>query len=193
MTSHAPGSIGRGVAMGAGWMILLRLADRGIGLASLAILARLLLPEDFGVVTLTVSFIALVGMFGQFGVDVALIQSPHPERKHYDAAWTINLCTAIVVSVLTVLLAGRAAAFFAEPRVQPIAWWLALANVIGALKNIGVVDFRKRLEFHKEFQYMFATRVMSAVTTALFALYWREDWALVAGALAQAVIGVGLS
>lgn len=193
MTPPAPGSIGRGVAVGAGWMILFRLADRGIGLGSLAILARVLLPEDFGVVALAVSFIALVDMFAQFGVDVALIQNAHPERRHYDSAWTINLCTAVVISVLIVSLAGQAAAFFAEPRVQAIAWWLALANMIRALENVGVVDFRKRLEFHKEFRYLFASRVLSTLATVLLALHWREYWALVAGSLAQAVIRVALS
>ena len=60
MTPEARASLGRSMEAGAGWMILMRLADRGIGLVSLAILARLLLPEDFGLVALAVSIIALV-------------------------------------------------------------------------------------------------------------------------------------
>lgn len=181
------------MAAGAGWMVSLRLADRGIGVVSLAILARLLLPEDFGLIALAVSFIALVEMFGQFGVEVALIQNQQAERRHYDSAWTINLITALVVSGLLALLAARAASFFAEPRVEPIIYWLALANMIRAFENIGVVDFRKRLEFHKEFGYLFSARVMSTLVTLFFAFYWREYWALVAGSLTQAVIRMGLS
>lgn len=174
-------------------MILMRLADRSIGIVSLAILARLLLPEDFGLLALAVSFIALVDMFGQFGVDVALIQNQHAARRHYDSAWTLNLVTALAVSLVLASLAMSAAAFFAEPRVEGIIYWLAVANVIAACTNIGVVDFRKQLEFRREFAYLFSVRVLSTVATLLFALQWREYWALVAGSLVQALIRVGLS
>lgn len=193
MTPEARSDLGRSMAAGAGWMVLLRLADRAIGMVSLAILARLLLPEDFGLIALAVSFIALIDMFGQFGVEVALIQNQHAERRHYDSAWTLNLLTSVLVSVVLVLLAARAAAFFTEPRVESIIYWLALANVIRAFENIGVVDFRKRLEFHREFSYLFSARVTSTVATVIFAFYWREYWALVAGTLMQAVTRVALS
>lgn len=193
MTPEARATLGRSMAAGAGWMILMRLADRGVGLVSLAILARLLLPEDFGLVALAVSIIALVDMFGQFGADVALIQNQQAERRHYDSAWTLNLATATTMSLVLAVVAKPAAAFFAEPRLEGIVYWLAVANVIGACANIGVVDFRKRLEFRKEFAYLFSARVLSTAVTLVLAWQWREYWALVAGALAQALIRVALS
>ena len=116
MTPEARASLGRSMAAGAGWMILMRLADRGIGLVSLAILARLLLPEDFGLVALAVSIIALVDMFGQFGADVALIQNQHAERRHYDSAWTLNLATAMTMSlVIGGAPVGRSADLIGRP------------------------------------------------------------------------------
>ena len=193
MTPEARASLGRSMAAGAGWMILMRLADRIIGLVSLAILARLLVPEDFGLVALAVSIIALVDMFGQFGADVALIQNQHAERRHYDSAWTLNLATAAMMSLVLVVVARPAAAFFAEPRVESIVYWLALANVLGACTNIGVVDFRKRLEFRKEFAFLFSARTLSTVVTLVLAWQWREYWALVAGSFAQMLIRVALS
>jgi len=193
VTPEARASLGRSMAAGAGWMILMRLADRGIGLVSLAILARLLLPEDFGLVALAVSIIALVDMFGQFGADVALIQNQHAERRHYDSAWTLNLATATAMSLVLAVVARPAAAFFAEPRVEGIVYWLALANVFGACTNIGVVDFRKRLEFRKEFSYLFSARALSTIVTLVLAWQWREYWALVAGTFAQVLIRVALS
>ena len=174
MTPEARASLGRSMAAGAGWMVLMRLADRGVGLVSLAILARLLLPEDFGLVALAVSIIALVDMFGQFGADVALIQNQHAERRHYDSAWTLNLATAMTMSLVLAVVAKPAAAFFAEPRVEGIVYWLAVANVIGACANIGIVDFRKRLEFRKEFAYLFSARVLSTAVTLVLAWQWRD-------------------
>ena len=49
----------RQIAIGAGWMILLRWADRLIGLVSIAVLARLLLPADFGLVGYAMVFLAI--------------------------------------------------------------------------------------------------------------------------------------
>src|SRR5687768_2663069 len=135
MSPQTPSSLGRSMAEGAGWSVALRLADRVIGLVSLSILARLLLPEDFGLVALAVSFIALVEMFGQFGVELALIRNQHAGREQYDGAWSINIMTAAGVSLALVLLASSAANFFQEPRLEAIVYWLALAHVIRSLEN----------------------------------------------------------
>jgi O-antigen/teichoic acid export membrane protein len=99
----------------------------------------------------------------------------------------------MAMSAVLVVVARPAAAFFAEPRVENIVYWLALANVIGASANIGVVDFRKRLEFRKEFAFLFSARLLSTIVTLVLAWQWREYWALVAGTFAQALIRVGLS
>jgi lipopolysaccharide exporter len=66
-------------------------ADRIIGLLSTMVLARLLVPADFGVVALATSFITLLALLGDFGFDLALIQNPNAHRKHFDAVWTINV------------------------------------------------------------------------------------------------------
>jgi O-antigen/teichoic acid export membrane protein len=91
------------------------------------------------------------------------------------------------------MVAQAAAAFFREPRVESIVYWLALANFIRAWENIGVVDFRKRLEFAREFRYLLSARVLGTIATLSFALAWHEYWALVAGTLAHAIIKVALS
>ena len=174
-------------------MIAVRLADRAIGLVSLAILARLLVPQDFGLVALAVSFIAVISAFAQIGVEVALIQDQRAERRHYDSAWTINVITGCLLSLLFIGLASAAAAFFSEPRVESTIWWLAAANVVRSFENIGVVDFRKKLEFHREFNFLFSVRCISAVVTVILAYLWRDYTALVAGSLVQAAVRVGLS
>ena len=174
-------------------MVALRLSDRGIGLVSIAILARLLVPQDFGLVALAVSFIAVVSAFAQIGVEVALIRDQRAERRQYDSAWTLNVITGAVLSLLLVGLASPAAAFFSEPRVESTIRWLAVANMIRSFENIGVVDFRKHLEFHWEFNFLFSVRCISSVVTVVLAYLWRDYTALIAGNLVQAAIRVGLS
>src|SRR5262245_28958241 len=72
--------LGRKMAVGAAWTILLRLADRGIGIISVAILARLLRPADFGVVALAVSVVAIIEVLGELNVEATLIRDPTAGR-----------------------------------------------------------------------------------------------------------------
>ena len=84
---------------GASWNVRLRVADRGIGLLSTVILARLLVPADFGVVALATSLIALLALLGDFGFDLALIQNPNADRRHFDTVWTFNVLFGLVLAI----------------------------------------------------------------------------------------------
>jgi lipopolysaccharide exporter len=81
----------REIATGAVWMVFMRLCDRMLGLVSTLVLARLLVPSDFGLVAMAMSFITLIELAGAFSFEVALIQRADPTRAHYDTAWTLNL------------------------------------------------------------------------------------------------------
>jgi O-antigen/teichoic acid export membrane protein len=192
MTEGQP-RIGRRIAAGAAWMIGLRAADRLVGVISLTILARLLVPGDFGLVALAVATLAFFEMFGQTQVDVALIRDQGAERAHYDSAWTLDILRGAVLALILLAVAEPAAGFFAEPRLAPVLYVIAAIQLLGAFENVGVVDFRKELRFGTEFRYRFAARLAGATATVLLALAWRNHWALVAGMGLQVLIRVGLS
>ena len=64
---------------------------RGLGIVSIAILARLLLPEDFGIIAMASLVVALADVVLNFGVHVPLIQKQDATQAHYDSAWTLRL------------------------------------------------------------------------------------------------------
>jgi hypothetical protein len=70
--------------------VLFRLAERSIGWVSTVILARLLVPADFGLIAMAMSIIAVLELLGAFGFDMALIQNPNAAPNHYDTACTSN-------------------------------------------------------------------------------------------------------
>ena len=84
-------NLNRRMAAGALWMVGLRFALRGLGLISTLILARLLVPEDFGLVALATTIATLLEICGQFSFDLALIRDPKAGREHYDTVWTLNV------------------------------------------------------------------------------------------------------
>ena len=89
--SETEPDVGRRTAIGAAWTVALRFSVRGIGLVSTVILARLLVPGDFGLVGLAMMLQGILEIMGRFGFDLALIRDRDAGRKHYDTTWTLTL------------------------------------------------------------------------------------------------------
>ncbi len=174
-------------------MVALRMANRILGVISFGILARILVPEDFGLVALAGSLGALLEILSEFSVELALIRDSQSDRRLYDTAWTVKIARGTAVSVVLVLVAPAVAHFFAEERIEGVMYFLALASFILSFENIGVVEFRKNLAFEKEFAYLLFGRCVSTVVTVVLALMFQNYWVLVAGILTGSVTRVALS
>jgi PST family polysaccharide transporter len=181
------------IARGAAWMVSFRLLDRAIGIVSTAILARLLLPEDFGVVAMAMSVIGIIELTTAFGFEIALIQKASPERKHYDTAWTLNVLLAIGGTILTFCFAHPASVFYNEPRLAPVMFAVGGAWLVSGFENIGIVNFRRNMDFGSEFRFMAYKRIFTFMVVLVAALALRSYWALVIGTVTGRVLGVILS
>ncbi len=190
---RAAPSLRRDMIVGSFWMVAMRWSIRGIGLLSTVLLARILLPQDFGLVAMASIMVGLLEVLAAFGVDLALIQNVKATRSHFDTAWTIQVIQGTGVAVVLGLSAPGAALYFHEPRVTALIRFLAVGMAIGGLANIGVVAFRKDLDFALEFKFSVYKKVISFVVTVGLALYLRSYWALAAGMVVGQVLGVVLS
>lgn len=171
-------------------MVLLRLGVRGIGLISTLILVRLLVPADFGIVAMAMSIFAAIDLLTAFSFDVALIQKQDAGKDEYNAAWSLNVLLGGAATVVLLLVAFPAAGFYEDPRLAPIILVLAVCALLQGLENIGLVDFRKHLEFQKEFIFRFAVKAASFIVTVSLAFAYRSYWALIAGIVTGKVAGL---
>ena len=174
-------------------MVSSRVLIRVIGLVSTVVLVRLLRPEDFGLVTLAMALVGVLEVCGEFNFDLALIREGRATRDHYDTVWTLSLIRGALVSVALVLLAAPAAHFFGDPRIQAVIYCFAIMPFLEGMQNVGIVDFRKELNFHREFTLQVAVKLITFVVTLTFAILWRQYWALVIGIVVGKVINVGLT
>lgn len=185
--------IGRRMAVGAIWMVALRSARRVIGVVSTIILARLLVPEDFGIVAIASAAIALFEFMSKLSLDLALISKQEVDRDYYDTAFTLQFLRGLIITVLVVGAAGPAAIFFEEPRLENVFYVLAVAVMIDTFVNIRIVDFFKDFNLRKNFQLSVTSALASFATKLTLALIWESYWALVAGFIAESIVRVGLS
>jgi PST family polysaccharide transporter len=181
------------MAKGAAWMVGLRAAMRGLGLLNIIILARLLGPQDFGLVALAMAFFSVLEAMGEFRPDVVLIRETKSVPAEYDTAWTLVVIRGAAMAFILAFGAGFYTEFFNEPRLKPIVYCLAALAFLEGFRNVGVVAFYKDLELHKEFRLMLASHLSGFVATICLAIILRNYWALIVGLITNRVLNVVLS
>ncbi len=145
------------------------------------VMARLLLPGDFGLVAIATSFSQAVDTLGEIGVGDALVREHALDRSIYDTGFTLNAIRGLVSALVLLLSAVPIAHFFGDPRLAHIMMVLAVAMLMSSLENIGIVDYQRHLAFDKEFLLYVVPRIMGIGLGLITAWYLRSYWALVVG------------
>lgn len=186
-------SIRSQMALGAVWMISFKLADRSLGLISTLILARVLVPQDFGIVAMAMSFVTLLELLTAFGFDTALIQKQTKDRVLWDTAWTFNVLFGLFVAGVMVALADQVATFYRSVELEHVIRALAVGALVQGFENIGVVAFRTEMRFDREFRFLVSKKIIAFSITIPAALILDSYWALVIGQVVGKIAGTSLS
>lgn len=183
----------RRVLHAGGWNFGLRMVLRLSTTVRLIILARLLAPDDFGL--MGVAFVALefLERVTATGFRAALVQRRDRIDEYLDTAWTVDLVRHLVIAGGLVLGAPLVAALFNEPRAVPIVQVMALGIAISGFTNIGTVYFERDLEFHRTFVHQLSGIIANITVGIGAALILRNVWALVLGYLAQNLVSTVVS
>lgn len=181
------------MARGAMLMVAFKVAERSIGFISTLLLARLLVPADFGLVAMAMSVVSLIELMGAFGFEIAIIQRANADRKHYDTAWTFGVIFSTATALLLLVLAVPVADFYNDQRLVMVFPVLAFGAFVSGFENIGTVAFRKGMDFGKEFRFLLSKKVVSFVVTISVAFAFQSYWALVAGTVVGKVCMVLIS
>lgn len=189
-----PGTtLSRRVAHGGIWAFLVNGADKLLRLVRIVLLARLLAPEDFGLFGITMLALSAVDRFTRTGFAAALIQKQEDVSDDLDTAWIIQIARGLFLAVVLIVAAPWVASFFNEPNAANLIRVLALVVAIRGLKNIGVVYFRKEIEFHKQFLFRLSATVPDLLVSVGAALFLRNAWALVFGLVGGSLAQTALS
>lgn len=180
-------------AHGAGWVLGWRAATRLLGLVNTMVLARLLLPADFGLVAIATGFSGALDSLSTLGVEDAIIRIGRTDRETFDTGFTLNVLRGLLTGALLGALSEPAAAFFHEPRLVYILLALACSSFVSGFTNIGTVEFVRDMTFDKEFRLAVFPRVLSVIASLAIAVAFRTYWALVAGVLVNRFLGIGMS
>ena len=183
LSVKADSSLSKKVSKGALWVTAASICARGLNVISAIILARLLAPEDFGLMAIAMAIIAFSQGTTQTGFESALIQKQDGPEDFLNTAWTFELVRYMVLFLIIFLAAPLFASFFKEPRAVAILRVISLSLVFQGLRNIGVVYFRKNLDFKKQFVMEIVPLIAYISVVIPLAFCLRNVWALVWGSL----------
>lgn len=184
--------LGGKLIKGTAWMLAMRWSSRLMGLASMVVVARLLTPADFGIFAVATVFIGLLDAFTDIGTDIALIRHRDPKRPHYDTAWTFKIILHTVSALLIVLSIPLAVSIYNDTRYEAVLLALAFSMLVSGFGNIGIANFRRDLNFNKDFQYNVLVQLAGVLSTLVLAIILRSYWALVLGVVARSIAGIAL-
>ena len=165
------------------WVFFLRIFNQGFSLLRLIILARILSPNDFGLMGIALLTMSILETFSETGFQQALIQKKEDIKLYLDSAWTVLILRGFVLFVILYFIAPYATIFFNEPEAKPIIRVIGFSMLFQAFTNIGITYFKKELEFNKEFIYQFTGTLADFIVAISAVLILRNAWALVLGLL----------
>jgi O-antigen/teichoic acid export membrane protein len=186
-------SLSKKVVRGGIWVFALRFTNRGLGFIRTIILARLLAPEDFGLLGIAMLAIAALETFSQTGFQAALIQKKENVESYLDTAWTVSAVRGILLFLILFFSAPLVAAFFNSPQATLVIKVIAVSTLISGFKNIGILFFQKELEFNKQFIYELSATLVDLTIAITLAFVLRNVWALVWGGLAASFVRLFMS
>lgn len=181
------------VAHAAVWSFGSKFGERVIEYGRLIVLARLLAPQDFGL--LGVGLIAITAMesITEPGLIEGIIQRKGKVEKYLDVLWTVTIARYVVVASLLALLSPLIMRFFDAPNAQMILLAMAGAVLVNGFLNSGVVLLQKDLEFHKVGVGRLLPLLIATVVSISLALVLHNVWALVFGYMSKNMATVAVS
>jgi lipopolysaccharide exporter len=186
-------SLTRKTIVGAAWLLLWRIVTRSLGFVSTLILARLLLPSDFGLIAMATTFSYGIEAISQLGLQEALVRRREEGLDLHHTAFTMQLGRALITGLMIAAGAPAAGWWFAEPRLVTVVLVLAGLTALNGLENVGIVEYRRAMRFDVQFRLMSVPRLAGFVITVGGALAWRSYWALLAGMLVYSAVRVAMS
>ena len=187
------GTLFQRVIQGGFWVTVSSTGERLLGLIRTIVLARLLLPEDFGLLGIALTLISGVHAFTITGLRAAIIQRKDVDDVVLSTAWLIGVIRGVILCGFLVAAAPVAAYFFNEPRVTPIIQLLALNQIFKGLQNVGLFLLDKELDFKQRTYFDLWAGVLTTTVSITAAFILQNVWALVIGEMAGSIIRLILS
>lgn len=183
-------SVGQSIRNSTKWVFFGGIASQALAFIFGVILARLLVPADFGALVTIQIFTGLVGYIAGGGMGQALVQAREASNEDYQMVFTLQLIIGIAIYVGFYLFSPLIAHWFGNPLYSSLLKLSALSFIIRPFANVPNSKLFREMRFREGTYIQLITLIVSASTSITLAWQGYGVWSLVWGGLAGSVIGI---
>lgn len=161
------------------WSAVDNVAQFGVGFVVSIVLARLLSPDDYGLIGIIAIFTTVCNAIINGGFSSALIRTKNPSDDDYNTAFIINFVMSLILYAIVFFCSPLIADFFGREELVALTRVSSFAMVIGALAIVQQVRLTKRIDFKTQTKITLIASVVSGLIGIAMALLGMGVWALV--------------
>lgn len=161
------------------WKFIERVGTQGIQFIIMIILARFLLPEDFGLIVVVTIFISIATVITQSGFNAALIQAKKIDELDLSSVFYLNIFIATILYSILFFISPFIASFFEQPQLTPVLRILSISLFFGAFNSLQHTIIARDMQFKKLFISSLSGVIISGIIGITMAYSNLGIWALV--------------
>lgn len=170
------------------WSFMIQGGTQAINFVVTIILARLLLPEQFGLIGMIAIFIAISRALIDGGFVSSLIRTKDADDLDYSTVFFVNLGSSIILYGLLFFTAPFIAAFYKQDILVNLVRVIGLVLIINAFSLVQSTKLNKDLQFKTQFKLQIPSLIISATTSIWMAYHGYGVWSLIAKDLIYATV-----
>ena len=164
---------------GVGWSAIDNVTQYGVSFIVSIVLARLLTPDDYGLLGIVLIFTSVCTTIINGGFSTALIRKKNASNEDYNTTFLVNLCMSVLLYVVIFLFAPLISSFFHREELVALTRVASLGLIIGAISMVQQTRLTKRIEFKLQTKVTFFASLLSGGIGIGMALFGFGVWALI--------------
>ncbi|MDL2303390.1 lipopolysaccharide biosynthesis protein, partial [Dysgonomonas sp. OttesenSCG-928-D17] len=170
---------------GVSWLFIQKVATQGVSFLTTIVLARIILPEDFGLIGMIYVFIGIGNVLLDAGFSASLIRSQFVDQADLSTVFYFNIIASVGVYLLSYALAPFIASFLGHDILIIIIRVYSISFIFTAFTAIQNVMLIKEMRFKTQFYISLPSSILSGIVGIVFALLGYGVWALVWSGVAK--------
>ena len=176
--------------IGVMWSFFEQLLRHGVSILVTLLLARFLVPEDFGLLAMMTVFIAIATSLMDSGIKQAVIRKLNPDDAYFSTAFYTNLALGLLAYSLLFIASPFIADFYDEPRLTLLIRVVGIVVVINSFQIIQVAMLSRNLNFKLQMKANVPAGIISGIVAVVMAYAGFGIWALITQTVLNALIVV---
>jgi lipopolysaccharide exporter len=172
------------------WNMFGKLFIRGLGVISTLFIVRLLSPEDFGIIAISIMVVGFFAVLTNCGANRYLILHDSPTDDDFNSVWTLNILLRFVALAAMWVFVPFIVVIFEQPDIKYAVVAMACIQALAAFNNIGIIQQEKDMQLGPINKVMIVAKVASAIATIYFAWILRNFYALIIGTSVNVIVTI---